>query len=109
MSDFAYQPAYGARIDHEPRVVAAEFGDGYQQRVGDGINTDPQTWELAFNRLLADIDAIEVFFALKAGVTAFSWTPEGGSEISVVCPRWQRIKSSHVVESINATFRQVFE
>ena len=32
-----------------PRVLKAQFGDGYEMRVRDGINNTPRTWALSFN------------------------------------------------------------
>ena len=107
MSDFTYQPAYGAQIDYEPRVRLATFGDGYEQRAGDGINNTLLRWSLTFTRATADIDAIGSFLATKAATTAFTWTPDGESEITVICRRWSRGRTAQGVQSITATFEQV--
>jgi phage-related protein len=107
MSDFAYQPAPSAPESHEPRVLVAAFGDGYEQRVADGINNDLETFDLVFNRATADIDTIMTFLAGKGAATAFTWTPDGGSEITVVCPSWQRIRTAKGVQGVAARFRRV--
>lgn len=108
MSDFTYQPSYGASRKRKPRALVAAFGDGYEQRVGDGVNVDLVEWELVFqNRNATDADAIEAFFALKAAVTAFTWTPSGGSEITVVCRQWSRSYAEAGKNTITATFEQV--
>lgn len=108
MSDFTYTPSFGAARKRAPRALVARFGDGYEQRVGDGINVDLHMWDVAFqNRSGTDADAIETFFALKAGVTAFTWTPAGGSEITVVCREWHRSFAETNKNTITATFEQV--
>lgn len=108
MSDFDYQPAYGAQRSKTPRVRNASFGDGYQQRVADGINTQPATWNLTFNVTKADADAIESFFEGKGGVESFTWTPSGMSEVTVKCSDWSRSITSPNTATISATFMQVF-
>ena len=55
-----------------PRVLVASFGDGYEQRIADGINTLDETYTLTFaTRLKADIDDIVAFLDLKKGVSSF--------------------------------------
>ena len=50
------------------RVLAAKFGDGYEQRVLDGINTKDDSFNLSFNnRTAEDINLISAFLDNKAG------------------------------------------
>ena len=58
-----------------PRVLVANFGDGYEQRIADGINTLNETYSLTFaTRLKADIDDIVAFLDGKKGVNNFTLT-----------------------------------
>ena len=108
MSDFTYTPSYGAARKRKPRALVSQFGDGYEQRVGDGINVDLHMWSLQFqNRNATDADAIETFLALKAGVTTFTWTPSGFSEVTVVCREWSRSLNGPGSNTVTATFEQV--
>lgn len=93
-----------------PRVLGAAFGDGYQQRVGDGINTISPEWSLTFSRVIADIDAIEAFLEARAGEESFDWTPPGESTaIKVVCPEWGKTPHGGLASAaFSATFRKVF-
>jgi phage-related protein len=109
MSDFNEQPRSSAQTRREPRVLVARFGDGYEQRAAGGINANPQIWTLEFAGTRAEIDTIETFLVTKAGITAFTWTPSGGSEIKVVCREWQRTHMAGSVSQLSATFEQVFE
>lgn len=109
MSDFNYQPLNSAQISRRPRVRVAAFGDGYEQRVADGINTNPQVWSLSFTNTRAIIDTIEALLIGYGGVTRFTWTPSGMAEIKVVCREWNRTKVNRRVDSLSATFEQVFE
>ncbi len=109
MSDFTYQPVYGAQRNRSPRVLAARFGDGYEQRLADGINTQPAIWNLTFTYDTSTIAAIESFLETKAGVTSFTWTPHGGSEITVICRDWSKSIDSPTTATIQTTFEQVYE
>jgi phage-related protein len=98
-----------AQKSAEPRVLAAAFGDGYQQRVGDGINALAASWELTFSSVAADIDAIEAFIEARAGVESFDWTDPDGNAIQAVCPAWSRSPHTGLRSAVmTATFRQVF-
>lgn len=109
MATFTWSPQT-AQKGVEPRVRAAPFGDGYQQRVGDGINTMPAEWELTFTRIAADIDAIEAFLEARGGEESFDWTPPGAAAaIRVFCPNWGRSPHGGLASAgFTATFRQVF-
>lgn len=107
MSDFVYHPAYMAQVARTPRVILAQFGDGYEQRTADGINAMPRKWSLSFQAVTATITAIDSFLATKAGVTAFTWTPSGESELLVVCRSWTRTRVNAGVERIDTAFEEV--
>jgi len=110
VSDFNYSPSFPPKVSYQPRVTEATFGDGYSQRVGDGINTNPQSWSLTFAGIdNATADAIVSFLSGKAAVTSFTWTPPGGTEIRVICKTWQRIRPTSTHSTVTATFDQVFE
>lgn len=110
MSDFNYQSDYsGTSVTHDPRVSNAPFGDGYQQRVADGINNDPQVWDIVFVRTVAQINSIDTLLQGYGGVTSFTWTPYGHSEVRVICPKWVRNKTAWGADTLSAQFQQVFE
>lgn len=109
MSDFLYQPVFGAQKTKSPRVLSARFGDGYEQRLADGINVQPAMWDLTFTYDNSTIATIDSFFATKAGITSFTWTPYGGSEIKVICREWSVSIDSPSTSTIRTTFEQVYE
>lgn len=108
MSDFSYCPSVMAEMTVEPRVRRAVFGDGYEQRIADGINTMPERWDLSFSTS-ALVDAIEAQLAGYGGVTSFTWTNPKGVEIRVVCRSWSRTIVDKNHSSLRAVFEQVFE
>jgi len=108
MSTFTWSPAPGATETQTPRVRTASYGDGYQQRVGDGIHPIARSWALQFVRPTADIDAIAAFLIALAGTESFDWTPPSGSAGKWICKSWSRNAIYSTVHSINATFEEVF-
>jgi len=110
METFSHLPSTSARKSKAPRVLSVQFGDGYSQRAGDGINLQPQTWSLTFavrsNTVAA---AIELFFETEKGFTSFDWTPPGGSSAKFICREWSRSYDDYDVNSITATFDEVFD
>ena len=52
-----------------PRVLTAKFGDGYEQRIKDGINSLQETYSLSFKtRTKEDIDDIVFFLDAQKNV-----------------------------------------
>lgn len=111
MPTFTYTPDYSAQVSYKPRVRTARFGDGYEQRQGDGINTQPQTWSLTFaNRTNTDASGIQSFLSARAGVESFDWTPpDSVTSIKVICREWQKTMNRFNLNTITALFEQVFE
>lgn len=108
MSTFTWSPDPGASQTIQPRVRTANFGDGYQQRVGNGINTMPRTWSLSFTRPASLINTIEAFLVARAGTESFSWTPPVGDAGKWVCSNWSRTVPHRDVGTLSATFTEVF-
>jgi phage-related protein len=110
MATFTYTPDYGAQVSVKPRVRVAQFGDGYEQRSADGINTRAQMWSLQFaNRTDTETGNIITFLENRNGVEAFDWTPPNGSAIKVVCREWSKTAVRYNLNNVAATFQQVFE
>jgi len=108
-SNETYEPM---QVDNEPRVKVAKFGDGYEQRVADGINNDPDSWTISFTqRSGADIQALYDFMKARGGVEAFDWVPRG--EVTArkfVCRKWTRKFDAYdVVQSVTFRLEEVFE
>ena len=108
-------PDKGLNSSNTPRTFTVEFGDGYEQRVANGINALAQSFSVSFNtRPKAEIDDIIAFFVNKAGVTAFSFTyadsnNSGETTIKVVCDDWSQSWDYDNFYSASATFRKVYE
>lgn len=111
MTTFTWGPDFGAQEVQSPAVKRAKFGDGYEQRVQFGINNNPQTWSLQFkNRDNTETNAIDAFLQARRAVEAFDWTPpRASSAIRVVCDSWTIEAVRFNLNTVSATFRQVFE
>ena len=108
---FTYKPSKTFTSSSKPRVITSQFGDGYSQRVGQGINRITREWALVFkSRSIIDANAIETFFSARAGVEGFLWNPPGESTTySVICTEWSRSYDSSISATIQAKFVQIFD
>lgn len=109
MALFAWIPDEGATVTHEPRIRAAGFGDGYEQRAADGMNADLERWPLTFSgRTSAEAALIVAFLSTCGGTTSFTFvTPEGGTAKSFVCKKWTRSFNNYPAQTVTAEFQQV--
>lgn len=108
MATFTAVPSVGVNLTSEFRVKKAQFGDGYAQRVADGINSTVRSWSVSFTDTAANIDTIQDFLDNEAGVTAFTWTPPVGSSGLWLCDSYSRSIVEYDHETLTATFTEIF-
>jgi phage-related protein len=108
---FSYVPDRGFSKTTKPRVLLYQFGDGYAQRTGDGINHIASVFSLTFSgRSVATANAIIAFLVDTGGRTYFLWTPPGeSSQIKVIASEWTEVHDTSVSRTISVTFTQVFD
>ena len=104
----------GIQQNEKPRVLKAQFGDGYEMRVRDGINNTPREWGLKFaNRTKEDIDKLYKFMNTLAAVdTAKLTVPnsvDGEETATVVLEGYNRVMTYDNFYSLSCTAREVFE
>lgn len=111
MAVFDWGESDKSSLAEEPRVKRAKFGEGYEQRQGDGLNSTPQIWELSFEEVDDSIaDSIVAFWRTHAGVESFEWTPKWETvAIRVTCGKWTRSIAGAGLSHLSARFEQVFE
>ena len=110
MATFTWTASTGANVSIRPSVRRVAFGDGYEQRLAFGLNTQAQVWTLEFRgRTSLEAATIDAFFRARGGVQAFDWTPPGGTAAKFVCEEWSRSLDEPNVESVRSTFKQVFD
>jgi len=109
METFTWKTSLGSSKDTKARVQKNQFGDGYGQRLGDGINSLVRSYPVIIKASSLQLaDQIEGFLEARAGVEAFAWTPGNApAAIKVTCDSWRRV--DRIASSlITATFQQVF-
>lgn len=103
----------GFTRSNTPRVHTITFGDGFEQRIADGINNLPQIMGVTFNtRPKAEIDDLVAFFETLNGVSKFQMTVDdtnGTETIKVVCKSWDQTWDYDNFYSLSATFERVYE
>lgn len=109
MATFTWIPQYGASNEVKPSILKASFGDGYEQRVSNGINNAPRSWGVTFKEPPSEIDSIEAFLMATKNGDSFEWTPPRGSAGKWVCDSgWKREVSDPSHDTLTTTFREVF-
>ncbi|MGY6256537.1 phage tail protein [Paraburkholderia caledonica] len=91
------------------RVRKAQFGDGYAQRIADGINGESSSFNLQFTDDAATISAILAFLKSHAGATSFNWTPLLWTAPGLfTCEKYSQPTKDGSAYTITATFDQTF-
>lgn len=105
---FTWDPrANNPQGDVTQRVLSAGFGDGYSQRVEDGINTRTESWPLSFTGRRAYMDPIKAFLDRHGGARSFLWTPPFGEQGRYLATGYKLIPHNPRLYTINVTFQQV--
>jgi len=98
------------RVAH--RVLTSKFGDGYEQRVRDGINTKEDTFSISFkNRPAEEINLIAAYLDSKAGLN-FSMIVDslnGNETIQVTSEQYEITYQYEEIYSLATTLRRVYE
>ena len=103
----------GFTRQNTPRIHAVSFGDGYEQRIANGINTLDQTMNVSFStRPKAEIDDLVAFFESLGGVSKFEMIIDdtnGDETIKVTCKSWSQTWAFDNFYSLSATFQRCYE
>ena len=103
----------GFTRSNAPVIHSITYGDGFEQRIANGINNLQQTMAVTFNtRPKAEIDDIVAFFESLGGVSKFQMTIDdtnGAETIKVVCKTWNQTWDYDNFYSLSATFERVYE
>lgn len=92
------------------RQLTAQFGDGYQQNVGDGINNEVQSHDLTFIGNAARTTAIRDFLRAHRSGQAFYWTPPlESAPLLFKVSGWRVTPQGAGNYTISTTFQQVFK
>ncbi len=107
MEEFKWRPETAYQVGNEPKVKVAKFGNGYEQRVKDGINNQLKTYQISFIKH-ADIGKqIDEFLKDRGAVESFLWlTSDDNSKRKFVCRGWQ-VTPRATAWQIDCTFEEV--
>ncbi|MFO1417234.1 MAG: phage tail protein [Methylotetracoccus sp.] len=108
MAKWLWAPSFGSESETEPRVGVVKFGDGYEQRMADGINTVLPTWNLEWSEAERSVVRDMVaFLKARGGLEAFEFKDPDGEWVWVVCRRWRNRYVKPDVNTLQAAFEQV--
>ena len=112
----AVMPDKGFSKKDKPRILSTAFGDGYEQRLADGINVLQQSFTLNFKtRPKAEIDDLVTFFVSLGGVDVCKFTyadsNAGGSETAVkaLASDWDQKFDYGDYYSLSVTLTRTYE
>ncbi|TEA26239.1 phage tail protein [Candidatus Schmidhempelia bombi] len=107
METFFWQVAPSMSEKAEPKIKTIKFGDGYEQRIKDGINNDLRSYSVTLKVAREDAQHINDFLTRHGGLHAFKWIePNTHRLITVKCTSWTS-NVMNTVTTITATFEEV--
>lgn len=95
--------------EEEPKVLSIKFGDTYEQRIGNGINTQPNKFSVSFVNDYETSKEIRAFLRNHAGVTSFVWTNPYGETGLYIARSWSLRRVDNGIYSVSSTFEQVYD
>tara|TARA_B100002019_G_C21229456_1_gene579265 strand:- start:914 stop:1255 length:342 start_codon:yes stop_codon:yes gene_type:complete len=104
-------PVYNTRINARPKVNTLSFGDGFEQRLTEGLNQNPLSVNLTFELSQTDADtAISFLNARVEDGASFDYTlPSETSSRKFVCTSFPRSIPFLNRVTLSCVFREVFE
>ena len=104
-------PVYNTRINARPKVNILSFGDGFEQRLTEGLNQNPLSVSLTFELSQADATtAITFLNSREEDGASFDYTlPSETSSRKFVCTSFPRSIPFLNRVTLTCTFREVFE
>ncbi|EJL90213.1 phage tail protein [Pantoea sp. GM01] len=106
---FTWCPRINAEAEAKFRNRTVQFGDGYTQVAGDGLNPRSQEWTLSFTGSEAYIKAIKDFLDAHGGTRAFQWKPPLESIGLYRCETYKPTALGGKKYNLDATFLQAFK
>jgi phage-related protein len=87
-----YGPIFPVEIAKEPRLNISNYGDGYEQVSGDGINTLKPSTEVVWDALTqAEANLADSFMEGLGGAKTFMWQYPGDAvKTRWTCRKWKK-------------------
>lgn len=106
---------FGIRVGSTGTITQAtwenDFGDGYTQAGGIGINTQSQSWEVSVTGSLdvgEELRQVRDFLDQHEGYKSFTWTPPGGDSGRYRATGYKLDPHGSGLYTLSATFKQVY-
>lgn len=110
MDTFNHYADVGSSVEPTFKVLRYQFGDGYEQRLRNGLNNKLRTWSVSFKVGTEEANTIFTFLKDREGVYPFIWTASPEQEdVVVVCDNVSKTYNSVGWYTVSATFREVPE
>lgn len=107
MEEFHWCVAPNMSVKVEPKVKTIKFGDGYEQRIKDGINNNLRSYSVTLKLARDEAYLIDEFLSRHGGVKVFLWRePNTHRLIKVKCGSWS-LNVTNFVTTITTTFEEV--
>lgn len=105
---FAWEPDDEATADGTFRARKSQFGHGYAQVSGDGLNGEESPWSLTFGGLEDEMAPILGFIRRHGGHRSFLWTPPGDELGMYRCQTFRRQRKPGRVLVLSLTFERAY-
>lgn len=104
-------PSIGSGGNHKFRIREANFGDGYSQTAGDGINTLESTVTLQWNNITTTLyDELYAFFVGLGGYQSFEYTlPNGSTAYQWKCKQFSDSWGEYNRRNFTATIERSYD
>jgi hypothetical protein len=113
--NFWWKPSYNAKINVNPRIKINKFGNGYEQRIVDGLNNNLIEFNLAFENR-SELETVSILHFLKQRNVQESFIyniptifSKSSSNLTTrfICPEWSPSYISYNNYTIEAKFIEV--
>lgn len=101
----------GGSRARKPKVLMAEFGDGFSQRSRQGPNHNPVSRTLTFSNISkADKEFLDNFLLARGGEESFYFQERDEASPNVyICQEWEVIDVAYDIYTVRAVFQQVYD
>ncbi len=104
---FTWSPDIGAQRRMKPHVYQIKLGDGYENRIADGINFMLPSWTVKFTGSEAIVSQILNFLEGQQALTPFTWTDPLNNTGTYICRDWNSSQIGFGVYQLNAVFEGI--
>ncbi|MEE4148372.1 phage tail protein [Pseudomonas viridiflava] len=109
---FGFDVQVGASGDVSQRTWSNDFGDGYSQSGGVGINNRSEEWDVTVTGRYGagqKLQQVREFLDRHEGYKSFLWTPPGGVQGRYLSKGYKPNTLGGGLHSISAHFKQTFK